>query len=209
MKPLRIFISSVQSEFSEERQVLRDWLCNDPLMRRFYGPFLFEHVPALDRRADDIYLDEVTACDIYIGLFGNHYGHEGARGISPTEGEFTKATEKHKSRLIFVKGSDDKNRHPKMQALIQRVGQELIRCRYATSSELIGSVYAALVQDLEIRGLLRRGLFDAAPCPKVTLTDLDEERMAKFLGHARRARGFPLAADATSMEFVNPLLTVV
>lgn len=79
MKPLRIFISSVQQEFREERLALRDWLRNDPLMRRFFESFLFEDVPAVDRRADEVYLDEVTACDIYVGLFGNDYGYEDTR----------------------------------------------------------------------------------------------------------------------------------
>jgi len=205
MKPLRIFISSVQSEFADERQVLHEWLCNDPLMRRFYEPFLFEHVPARDRRADEIYLDEVASCDVYIGLFGDDYGYEDADGVSPTEHEFVKATEQHKTRLIFVRGSDDKNRHPNMQALIRRIGQELIRRRYATTSELIGSVYAALVQDLEVRDLLRSGPFDASLCRKATLVDLDEEHMTTFLRHARRARGFPLAESATPLELLTHL----
>lgn len=47
MKPLRIFISSVQKEFSAERIVLRDWLRNDALMHRFFEPFLFEDGYAL------------------------------------------------------------------------------------------------------------------------------------------------------------------
>jgi len=62
MKPLRIFISSVQKEFSTERIALRDWLRNDALMHRFFEPFLFEDVPAADRRADEVYLDEVAGC---------------------------------------------------------------------------------------------------------------------------------------------------
>jgi ATP-dependent DNA helicase RecG len=53
MKPLRIFISSAQKEFSMERAVLRDYLRGDALMRRFFEPFLFEDVPAADRRADE------------------------------------------------------------------------------------------------------------------------------------------------------------
>lgn len=205
MKHLRVFISSVQKEFSEERLMLRDWLRNDPLMRRFFEPFLFEEVPALDRRADEVYVDEVAACDVYIGLLGNDYGHEDAEGISPTEREFIEATTKYKTRLIFVKGVDDKNRDPKMQALILRVGKELIRRRYTSTSELIASVYAALVQDLEIRDLLRNGPFDAAPCFDATLDDLNEERIATFLGLARRGRDFPLPEDTPSLDVLTHL----
>ena len=68
MTPIRIFISSVQHEFARERERLRDYLRGDPLMRRFFEVFLFEEVPASDRRPDRIYLDEVDRCDIYVGL---------------------------------------------------------------------------------------------------------------------------------------------
>ena len=46
MKALRIFISSVQKEFAEERAALRDYLRGDALLRRFFTPFLFEETPA-------------------------------------------------------------------------------------------------------------------------------------------------------------------
>ncbi len=49
MTPLRIFISSVQTEFAQEREALRDYLRGDPLMRRFFEVFLFEDVPASGR----------------------------------------------------------------------------------------------------------------------------------------------------------------
>ncbi len=202
---VNIFISSVQKEFSEERLALRNWLRNDPLMRRFFEPFLFEDMPASDRRADEVYLDKVVTCDVYIGLLGNDYGYEDAEGVSPTEREFTEATVQHKTRLIFVRGDDDRNRHPKMRALIERLGKELIRRRYVSTSELIAGVYAALVHYLEAHNLIRNGPFDAAPCRNVTLADLNEESMVNFLHHARRARGFPLPEDSTSLELLTHL----
>ena len=76
MKPLRIFLSSVQKEFAEERAALRDYLRGDALMRRCFEVFLFEEVPAGDRRADSLYLDELDHSDLYLGLFGNRYGFE-------------------------------------------------------------------------------------------------------------------------------------
>ena len=59
MTPLHIFISSVQKEFTREREALRDYLRGDPLMRRFFEVFLFEDAPASNRRRDDLYLEEV------------------------------------------------------------------------------------------------------------------------------------------------------
>ena len=65
-------------------------------------------------------LDEVERCDLYVGLFGRDYGTEDEQGISPTEREFDRAAALGKHRLIFVKGTSDDARHPKMQALIGR-----------------------------------------------------------------------------------------
>ena len=59
MTPIRIFISSAQREFAREREHLRDFLRGDPLMRRFFDVYLFEDLPASDRRPDDVYLEEV------------------------------------------------------------------------------------------------------------------------------------------------------
>ena len=48
------------------------------MMRRFFEVFRFEDVPATDRRPDELYLDEVERCDLYVGLFGKEYGAEDA-----------------------------------------------------------------------------------------------------------------------------------
>ena len=47
----RIFISSVQKELAAERRALKDYVHADPLLGRFFEVFLFEDVPASDRRA--------------------------------------------------------------------------------------------------------------------------------------------------------------
>lgn len=47
---------------------------------------------AADRRPDALYLQEVERSDIYVGLFGAHYGTEDAEGVSPTEREYRRAT---------------------------------------------------------------------------------------------------------------------
>ena len=71
----RIFVSSVQKELAEERRAVKDFIIHDPLLSRFiWDVFLFEDIPAGDRKPDDIYLDEVEQCDIYLAIFGNEYG---------------------------------------------------------------------------------------------------------------------------------------
>jgi hypothetical protein len=162
----KIFISSVQMELAEEREGLRDYIHADPLLRRFFEVFLFEDLPAADRKADRVFLDEMRDCDIYLGLFANQYGWQDDDGISPTEHEFIAATEHHKPRLIYVKNASDVDKEPKMKALIARAGNELIRRRFNDLGSLKPAMYASLANYLEDQRLISVGPFDASPCLK-------------------------------------------
>ncbi|MFA5055591.1 MAG: DUF4062 domain-containing protein [Dehalococcoidia bacterium] len=208
MKPKRIFISSVQKEFAAEREALRDYLRGDALLKQFFEPFLFEEVPAADRRADELYLDEVKRSDIYVGLFGNEYGAEDAEGLSPTEREFDQATALGKLRLIYIKGDDDKSKHPQMRALIRRAGSELVRRRFNTAEELCSALYASLIDHLSRTGVIQSLPFDEQPCPEAALEDLDEAAMQQFLREARSRRKFPLA-ESTPVEGVLAHLNMI
>jgi ATP-dependent DNA helicase RecG len=204
MRPIRIFISSVQKEFAEERAALRDYLRGDPLFRRFYDVFLFEDVPAQDRRADELYLDEVERCDIYLGLFGCEYGHEDAEGVSPTQREFDRAGEFSKPRFIFVKKSNA-GCHPKMAALIARVDNHLIRRHFASLPELIAAVYASLVHHLEEVGCLRTGPFDAAAARNARLEDISPEKVQWFLSRAHHMRNYALSEKTPPIDVLTHL----
>lgn len=46
MKRIRIFISSVQSEFTEERAMLCHYIRTDVLLDKFFEPFIFEEISA-------------------------------------------------------------------------------------------------------------------------------------------------------------------
>ena len=203
MNHIRIFISSVQREFAQERAALRNYLRRDPLMRRFFDVFLFEDVPALDRRPDALYLDEVQQSDLYIGLFGNDYGSEDTDGISPTEREFDQATESGVQRLIFVKGTNNNDRHPKMQALIQKAQSGLIRKRFDTSEELVTALYAALVEYLDSKDLVRSEPFDAAPCSKASLDALDTEQMRWVYPNSTECKGVPTNRRCVNRRIVG------
>jgi len=192
-----LFLSSVQKELLHERRALKDFIEGDALLRRYFEVFLFEDLPARDRKADDVYLEEVEQCDVYVGLFGNEYGAEDAKGLSPTEREFDLASAKGKPRLIFVKGTDDKARHPKMLKLIRKAGSQLVRRRFAEVPDLTAAVYAALVGHLEHTGDLRTLPFDASACPRASMSDLPKEKIRSFLEVAKRERNYPLPAETT------------
>jgi ATP-dependent DNA helicase RecG len=194
-----IFISSVQAEFADARRALRDFIHGDRLLGRFFEVFLFEDLPAADRRADDVYLGQVDGSELFIAVMGDRYGSEDSEGVSPTEREFNRATDQGKERLVFVRGHEDAHRDPKMLALIRRASAQVIRRRFDSALELTALVYASLVEHLSATGVLRTKPFDAAACPEATLEDLSDELVTDFLRRAGAARQFGLSAE-TPME---------
>ena len=203
MNRFRVFVSGVQSEFAAERQALKDYFREDPLLQRFFKLFLFDDIPASDRRLDDVYLRKVDNSDVYVGLLGWGYGSENENGLSPTEREYDRASERGVHRLVFVKGKEDGARHPKTRSLIGKAQAALVRRRFDTTAELKTAVYASLVEFLESRSVVRRGRFDAAPCQDATLDDLDRQRMIQFIRTARRVRKFPLTEDVPPQTFLR------
>jgi ATP-dependent DNA helicase RecG len=197
----KLFISSVQKEFKDERRALRDYIHGDPLLRKFFEVFIFEDLPASDRRADQVYLEEVKSSDLYLGLFGNEYGAEDGEGKSPTHKEFLLATQLNKPRLIYVKGDGDSGRHPKMLELIRLAGDQLIRRRFNTQSDLNSAVYASLVQYLLGSGRIMTGPFDATVCRNAEISDISEDKIRWFLAEARASRDYALS-EKTPVEDV-------
>ncbi|MBW2346176.1 MAG: DUF4062 domain-containing protein [Deltaproteobacteria bacterium] len=192
MKRFEIFVSSVQKELQEERRAIKDYILNDPLLKLFISDvFLFEDLPARDQQSDEAYLSEVDRCDIYIGLFGNDYGHEDAAGVSPTEHEFDRATEKGKYRLIFIKGQKDTGRHKKMRALIRKAGNQLIRRRFDAISDLISDLYASLIDFMSQNGVLPVTPFDASSQTGASLRNISKDVIGWFLNVQGKNANFP------------------
>ena len=53
---VRVFISSVQKEFSEERKALVKYIREDVLLCKFFQPFIFEELPAINLSAPETIL---------------------------------------------------------------------------------------------------------------------------------------------------------
>ena len=202
---MRLFISSVQKELRMERRAIKDFVQEDALLRRYFEVFLFEDLPAADRRADDVYLEEVERSEVYVGLFANEYGNENHEGLSPTEREFEHATARGKTRLVFVKGTDDKARHPRMLKLIRNAGSQLIRRRFTGIPDLNAALYASLVEHLERSGKLRTLPFDASVCPRATMDDIATDRLIWFLATAHRERNYALSEKTPSEKALTHL----
>jgi predicted HTH transcriptional regulator len=187
-----LFVSSVQKELAKERAAIRDYVHGNSLLSMFFEVFLFEDLPAADRKPDEMYLNEVDRCSVYVGIFGNQYGVENKQGISPTEREFDLATDKCKYRIVFVKGSDDSARHAKINNLIGKAGSQVVRRRFTDTSDLTTQLYDALIKYLNDTGKLMNLPFDESECPGALLTDISAEMISWFLPKAREERKFSL-----------------
>lgn len=195
-----IFISSVQKELAAERAAIRDYLATDPLLRRHFRAFLFEDLPAKDRRADALYLGELDRADIYVAILGHDYGFEEADGLSPTEREFNRATERGIPRIIFVKGVDDPARHPKMRALIAKASGQLVRRRFSDIPSLKEALYASLYR------VFKGNLFDQVD----RTTDLVLSVIRQGIGtreHSTRAPApYEIPRDVVREAVVNAIV---
>ena len=203
MQRKKVFISSVQTEFAKERQLICNYLTSDVLLGKFFDPFIFENVPAVNNNPTKIFLNEVERCDIYLGIFVQHYGNEDAEGMSPTEKEFDLATERDKTRLIYIRQS--KQRHPKEDALIRKAENVIVRRSFATSEQLKTAVYASLVNYLIENEIIRTTPFDATLNQEANLKDLDMEKIRKFADTANRKRAFPFTKDSDPIEVLTHL----
>jgi ATP-dependent DNA helicase RecG len=202
----RIFLSSVQKELAAERQALRDYIRSDKLLGQYFEVFLFEDLPASDREAGEVFLAEVERAAIYIGLFGADYGFEDAKGVSPTEREFDRATERGRKRLIFVKDVNGA-RHPKMQTLIAKASAQLIRRKFIDEVDLKGKLYDSLLEYLQEQGSLSHLPFmDAAPA--ATMADISPSAIEQFVRRARAERKFPLEPAASPRDVLTHLALV-
>ena len=148
----KIFISSVQREFAAERKLLADYIRKDAILCKFFDVFLFEEVPAQERAAAEVYLGEVDACDLYLGLLGESYGNVDAQGVSATEREYERAEQKHKDRICFVKQIEG-TRDAREARFVSRVNPLLARGMfYRGYIEKVGSGTGDMLEKCRLAG---------------------------------------------------------
>ena len=205
MQPTKIFVSSVQKEFANERQAIRAAVESDAVLGRYFQVFLFEDLPASDRKVGEVFVSEVDRCDVYVLLIGTAYGFEDAESVSPTEREFDRATLGGKHRLLFVAAGDDAQRHPKAAALLGKAGLQLIRRRFTDVDDLRMQLARSLADWLAARGLIQERVFEDRACTDATVADLDVTCLADFVRRARAERQFALAEGTPVTDVLEHL----
>ena len=117
MKPLRIFISSVQKELELERAAVAGLIATDPFLLQHCLPVLFEQEPPPPRPAKQPYLAALSGCAVYVLIIANEYGQPDGE-ISATHHEYRLAQTLKLPTVVFLKGAKDDTRSKEVQALI-------------------------------------------------------------------------------------------
>lgn len=117
MKPLRIFISSVQKELELERAAVAALIATDPFLLQHCVPVLFEQEPPPPRPSCKPYLDALKSCQAYVLIVGNEYGDTKGE-LSATHEEYRFARKLDLPSVVFIKGRNDDTRSKEVRALI-------------------------------------------------------------------------------------------
>ncbi len=122
MKPVRIFISSVQKELELERAAVAGLIATDPFLLQHGVPVLFEKEPPPPRPTSKPYLAALQGCQAYVLIIANEYGQPDGE-MSATHHEYRLAQELKLPTVVFLKGATDGSRSPEAKALIAEIKQ--------------------------------------------------------------------------------------
>ncbi len=191
----KIFVSGVQKELKEERFAVKELIAGNVLLKEYFKIFLFEDSPAVSKPAKSAYIDRVRKCDIYLGILGNEYGKAGKNKLSATEHEFREAQKTNREVLIYIKGSNNTKRDKRLQNLIGEIRDEDAGYKYRRFNnipEFKNSVYESLIDFLREKGIVGRQTFDSSVCEDARFSDIDKNKIKRFLQTAKNQRNFPL-----------------
>ncbi|MHC1689824.1 MAG: Fic family protein [Bacteroidales bacterium] len=205
MVPYKVFISSPQVEFAEERKEIDLFLKTDLLLKSFFEPIIFEKLPAASHSPNKVFLDEVKKSQIYIGLMGTEYGYEDANGVSPTEQEYDYAVSQQLERWIYIKEVEGKNRHSKEEKFIRKVASEISYKPFKTLDDLKHEIYKSCLAFLRNKGQITTHLFDDQYSHSASLEDIDVKKIQNFIRLARNKRGFPLSESSSVAQILEHL----
>ena len=205
MLKYKVFISSVQSEFAQERQRIYDFIRTDELMGQYFEPFIFEQIAAQDKNPRQLYLDEASSCQVYLLLIGKRYGNILPEGISPTEKEYQAAGEGNAWRVAFISDLDGQQREEEEERFFRNVQNELSYRVFSNPSVLISLVKQSLYAYLKYKGIIQTLSFDEQTRDDASMADIDAKKIKDFLHQARQKRGFPLAEDSDPMTVLKHL----
>lgn len=147
----KIFISSTYKDLKDCREKV-----SSVIQKMGHTDIAMEYYGAEDKRPLDKCLEDVAACDIYIGIFAWRYGYIPPEcKMSITELEYREAIECNKQRFIFLLKEDalwqmnlaDENR-TRIKALRKKLSDERLPALFSTIEELGEAVTEAIYNNV-------------------------------------------------------------
>lgn len=205
MSKYKVFISSVQTEFANERQRVYDFICHDELMSQYFEPFIFEQIAAQNTNPRQLYLEEASSSQVYLLLVGQWYGNALPGELSPTEKEYLAAGEGNAYRVAFIKDLDNMQREEREERFFRKVQNELSYRVFSNPSVLISLVKQSLIAFLKYKGIIQTLTFDEQTRDDASMADIDAKKIKDFLHQARKKRAFPLDEDSEPEKVLRHL----
>lgn len=172
----KIFISSNQREFAEERKMIKEEIENDFFLGNLFEVFLFEDTPATGETAYNLYMETIEKTDIYIGLIGSKYGNILDSGKSPTEEEYDKYNKIGDESYIFIKNTDEYDE--KTLKFIKKVQNSNVYKLFDSYEDLINEIKRSLIN--YVRKFLKQIPYDERIISATSIDDVDMNALEKF-----------------------------
>ena len=174
---VKVFISSYQAEFIEERRFLYDELKKDSYFSRNVELFVFEMDGAKTEVANEVFINEVEEADVYIGLIGKHYGNIYKDCVSATEYEYNIFIADKHDAYFFVK--DCKTRDEGSTRFLKRISDLTKYDTFTTKEELLDEVKASLQDAIDKR--LTHVAYDRQMLYNSSIDDVDSKAVELYL----------------------------
>ena len=197
MSKFKVFISSVQAEFATERIKIYDFIRNDELMSQYLDPFIFERIPSQDRNPKQLYKEEAAKSQVYLLFVGQEYGNAQPDEPSPTEQEYQAAGEGNAYRIAYIKDVDEGLRDTREEQFFRKVQSELSFRPFSNYAVLESLVKQSLIAYLKYKGIIQTLNLDEQTRERVSMADIDPQKVRSFVHQARMKRGFPLSEEET------------
>ncbi len=173
----KVFISSNQSEFEEERKFLFEEISKDPYLNRNVELFVFEADISRALPANEVFINQVEESDIYIGLIGSDYGDIYECNVSATEYEYnTFIADKHEA-YFFIKDCD--SRDEGSERFLRRIQKVNKYKTFKSKEELLDEVKKSLQESIDKK--LTTVPFDNEILYNSSMEDVDCEAIELYL----------------------------
>lgn len=141
---VKVFISSNQNEFFEERKLIKKELESDSMFKNYVDVFVFEENEARSLSPQENFIEGLYNSDVYIGLIGLSYGDIKDNGLSSTEYEYEIFSRLKNKQNIYFFIKDSNERDDRALDFIERIKSDTSFKIFHNTVELIEEIKRSL-----------------------------------------------------------------